>query len=182
MKRLPTLPFVLVAVWIAGAACNGDSPTGLKSNDLQGTWSGALDSVNVMGRTLSGDVDWTFRRSDFTMVFFNPPEGQAERIDGDWDFVDGKMVVTLTSSFPIGTDIGATDTLFVSILNDELSIASNTVQTPILLRNTRLGQRLDPESPYALRRRLATVIPLRDPHPEAPATSADHIRYIYPPV
>ncbi len=126
--------------FLALAACGNEAPTGIKTSDMQGTWSGTFESINLLGRTLSGDVDWTFERDTFQIVFFNAPDDQAERIDGAWKFTDGKVVVTLNSSFPIDTDIGATDTLFVSILRDEMSVKSNSTPNPVLLQKTRIGR------------------------------------------
>ncbi|MBK36618.1 MAG: hypothetical protein CME26_13960 [Gemmatimonadetes bacterium] len=135
------------------SACGSEAPTGIRTSDMQGTWSGTFDGTNLMGRTLSGDVDWTFERDTFQLVFFNAPVDQAERIEGDWKFVDGKVVVTLKSSFPIDTDIGVTDTLFVSILQGEMSVKSNATPTAVLLQKTRLGLGPWESTPWNLARR-----------------------------
>ena len=49
-------------------------------------------------------------------------EANTRQISGDWKFDNGKMILTLPSSFPIAGDIGVTDSLFVSILNDQMSL------------------------------------------------------------
>lgn len=120
------------------AACGASTPAGVETDDVRGTWSGTLDAFSVMGRTLSGDVDWTFTRDTFELIFFDPPEDQAERIEGKWKFTDGRIAIELTSSFPIDDDIGAKDTLFVSILRDEMSLKT-IAQSSILLVKTRLA-------------------------------------------
>ena len=139
MKHLPqqTLPIILLISFLA-SACGSTTPTGVDTSDVRGTWSGAFNEFSLMGRTLSGDGDWTFTRDTFEIIFFNPPEGQAERIEGDWKFADGKIVLELKSSFPIDTDIGATDTLFVSILRDEMSLKT-IAESSILLVKTRIA-------------------------------------------
>ena len=139
MKHLPqqTLPIILLISFLA-SACGSTTPTGVDTSDVRGTWSGAFNEFSLMGRTLSGDGDWTFTRDTFEIIFFNPPEGQAERIEGDWKFADGKIVLVLKSSFPIDTDIGATDTLFVSILRDEMSLKT-IAESSILLVKTRIA-------------------------------------------
>jgi hypothetical protein len=105
---------------------------------VRGTWSGTFNEFSLLGRSLSGDGDWTFTRDTFEIIFFNPPEGQAERIEGDWKFADGRIALELKSSFPIDTDIGATDTMFVSILRDEMSLKT-IAESSILLVKTRLA-------------------------------------------
>ena len=139
MKHLPqqTLPIILLISFLA-SACGSTTPTGVDTSDVRGTWSGTFNEFSLMGRTLSGDGDWTFTRDTFEIIFFNPPEGQAERIEGDWKFADGKIVLVLKSSFPIDTDIGATDTLFVSILRDEMSLKT-IAESSILLVKTRIA-------------------------------------------
>jgi len=94
-----------------------------------------------MGRSLRGDADWTFDRDTFEIIFFNPPDDQAERIEGKWKLTDGKIALELTSSFPIDTDVGATDTLFVSILRDEMSLKT-IAKSSIRLVKTRLAKQL----------------------------------------
>jgi len=81
-------------------SCGSDSPTGVSRSDLEGIWTGEFAGITLMGRTLSGSVDWIFNATDFELRFFDPPEDQAERISGDWKFADGKLVLTLKSSFP----------------------------------------------------------------------------------
>ncbi len=136
----PRLSLLLCSLFAIAASCGSEAPTGISTSDMQGTWSGTFAQTNLMGRTLSGDVDWTFDRDTFRIVFFNAPEDQAERIEGDWKFSEGKVVVTLKSSFPIETDIGEVDTLFVSILRDEMSINSANLTEAVLLQKTRLGR------------------------------------------
>lgn len=116
------LPSIAVALCLFAAACGNDAPSGVSRSDLEGIWSGDLNSATLMGRTLSGSVDWIFSGSTYEIRFFDPPEGQAERISGTWKFSGGRLVLTLGSSFPIGDDIGATDTAFVSILATDLSM------------------------------------------------------------
>ncbi|HAA75821.1 TPA: hypothetical protein DCE37_11965 [Candidatus Latescibacteria bacterium] len=138
MKKL-THPTVWAILFIALAtACGKSTPTGVENEDVSGTWSGTFSEFSLMGRSLSGDGDWTFTQDTFEIIFFNPPEGQAERISGDWKFADGRIALKLTSSFPIDSDIGATDTLFVSILRDEMSLKTIT-ESSILLVKTRLA-------------------------------------------
>lgn len=132
------LRLLTLALLIASAACSSKTPTGVENDDVRGTWSGTFSEFSLMGRTLSGDADWTFTRDTFEIIFFNPPAEQAERIEGKWKFADGKIALELTSSFPIDTDIGATDTLFVSILRDEMSLKSLS-SASILLVKTRVA-------------------------------------------
>ena len=154
----PRRSSLILSLLLALAACGGNgAPTGIKTSDMQGTWSGTFESTTLMGRTLSGDVDWTFERDTFRIVFFNAPQDQAERIDGDWKFGDGKVIVTLKSSFPIDTDIGVTDTLFVSILMDEMSIKSNATPNAIVLQKTRLGRGAPKSTPWGLPRQDRAV-------------------------
>lgn len=141
MKRLPHSQrnFLFVLLFpILASACGTSTPTGVKTDDVRGTWSGTFVDFSLMGRSLSGDMDWTFTRDTFEIIFFDPPEDQAERIEGDWKFTDGKIALVLKSSFPIDTDIGATDTLFISILRDEMSLKT-IAESSILLVKTRLA-------------------------------------------
>lgn len=141
MKHIPHPGTLLIAIVVTAlaSACGSSNPTGVKTDDVRGTWSGTFAEFSLMGRTLTGDADWTFTRDTFEIIFFNPPEGQAERISGDWKFADGKIALTLKSSFPIDTDVGATDTLFVSILRDEMSLKT-IAESSILLVKTRLAR------------------------------------------
>ena len=141
MTHPPRLPrtYVIVTLFsLLALACDSTTPTGVETDDLRGTWSGTFEEFSLLGRDLSGDGDWTFTRDTFEIIFFNPPEGQAERIEGDWKFADEKIALKLKSSFPIDTDIGATDTLFVSILRDEMSLKT-IAESSILLVKTRLA-------------------------------------------
>jgi hypothetical protein len=137
---------LVLLIGLAGVpGCGDDTPTGVDREDLEGVWSGQLVDVTLMGRSLSGDIDWRFTRSNFEIAFINPPLGGTERIGGDWKFHDEKVVLELKTSFPIQDDIGATDTLFVSILDDELSIQT-IGGSSILLRKT--GVVLVPGGPH----------------------------------
>ncbi len=158
MKSQPHPRSILLGILLAtlASACGASTPTGVDTDDVRGTWNGTFDAFALMGRTLSGDADWTFNRDTFEIIFFNPPEGQAERIQGDWKFANGKMALELKSSFPIDTDAGATDTLFVSILRDEMSLKTIT-DSSIRLVKTRLtsvgvdqssGHRASASSPF----------------------------------
>ena len=129
---------VLLGAFLILSACRSNPPTGVETDDIRGTWSGTFSGFALMGRTLSGDADWTFDRESFEIIFFNPPDGQAERIQGKWKFTDGKIALKLQSSFPIDSDVGATDTLFVSILRDEMSLKTIS-DSSILLIKTRLA-------------------------------------------
>ena len=133
-------------VWCAFAlmmiGCT-EAPTGVSRSDVEGLWTGNFDNVTLMGRSLSGDLDWEFDRQDFELRFLNPPPGQAERILGDWEFSGGKLVVKLRSSFPADSDIGATDSLFVSILDSQMSIKTSGGSN-ILPRKTSLVLKFDP--------------------------------------
>ena len=124
---------VLLCSTIIG--CQKDeSPTGVALTDIEGVWVGSLTDVTLFGRTLSGDADWRFQRRTFEVQFFDPPPGQAEQLRGDWEFSEGKMVMTLQSSFPIAGDVGATDSLFVSILNNQLSLQTQGGSSILLQR------------------------------------------------
>ena len=122
--------------------CGDDAPTGVTRSDLEGIWRGTFDNVSLLGRSLSGEVDWQFNSRTFELRFFDPPVGQAERIAGDWKFAKGKVVLTLSTSFPVGSDAGATDSLFVSILGSEMSIQTSG-SSDILLRKADIGVRPD---------------------------------------
>ena len=124
---------LLITAMAVAAACSEETPTGVSRSDLQGLWTGDFNGTVLMGRTLSGSVDWTFNATTFQIVFFDQPVDQAERISGTWKFSEGRLVFVLTSSFPIGDDIGATDTLNVSILGNELSMRTQG-GSDILLR------------------------------------------------
>ena len=136
------------------AACGSTAPTGVETDNVQGTWSGTFSEFSLMGRSLTGDADWTFDRNTFEIIFFNPPDDQAERIEGKWKFADGKIALVLTSSFPIDTDVGATDTLFVSILRDEMSLKT-IAESSIRLVKTRLAKQL-----LQYTRSLAAIYPV----------------------
>ncbi len=152
MTRLPQAKILILTLALAVvSSCGSSTPTGVETDDVRGTWSGTFSDFSLMGRTLSGDADWTFTRDEFEIIFFNPPEGQAERIQGDWKFADGKIALELKSSFPIDTDVGATDTLFVSILRDEMSLKT-IAESSILLVKTRLAYRSLDSSDVALGR------------------------------
>ena len=127
--------FVIVLVMGTLVGCqNNEAPTGVSQTDVEGVWVGALNEMNLFGRTLSGDADWRFQRRTFEIQFFDPPPGQAEQISGDWKFDNGKMVLTLRSSFPIAGDIGVTDSLFVSILNGQMSLQTQSGSSVLLQR------------------------------------------------
>ena len=140
MKQIPypRTIFTAFVLLLLASACGRSTPTGVEKTDVQGTWSGTFDNFSVMGRTLSGDADWTFTKDTFEIIFFNQPDDQAERISGEWKFADERIALKLKSSFPIDSDIGATDTLFVSILRDEMSIKT-IAESTIRLVKTRLA-------------------------------------------
>ena len=123
----------LLCITLVGCQ-NDESPTGVSQTDVEGVWVGTLTDVTLLGRTLSGDADWRFQRRTFEVQFFDPPPGQAEQLRGDWKFSDGKMVMTLQSSFPIGGDVGSTDSLFVSILNNQMSLQTQGGSNILLQR------------------------------------------------
>lgn len=129
---------IAILLPLLAAACGSNEPTGIATDDVRGTWSGTFADFSLMGRTLTGDLDWTFSRETFEIIFFNPPAEQAERIQGKWKFTDGRIAIELTSSFPIDNDIGARDTLFVSILRDEMSLKT-IAQSSTLLIKTRVA-------------------------------------------
>ena len=53
-----TSVYVLLFLFLALAVgCKAKAPTGVTTVDLQGVWSGALENVTLLGRSLSGDVD-----------------------------------------------------------------------------------------------------------------------------
>jgi hypothetical protein len=83
-------------------------------------------------------VDWQFDTKDFEVRFLDPPDGQAERVGGGWKFSDGKLVLTLRTSFPIGDDVGVTDTLFVSIFGNEISMRTSAGSSILLYRTQAL--------------------------------------------
>jgi hypothetical protein len=143
----PCRAFLLTIIFSTlAAACGSTTPAGVDTDDVRGTWSGTFADFSLMGRSLSGDVDWTFTRDTFDIIFFDPPEDQAERIEGKWKFADGRIAIELTSSFPIDDDIGAKDTLFVSILRDEMSLKT-IAQSSILLIKTRIASSSALQSP-----------------------------------
>ena len=119
--------------------CGDDAPTGVSREALEGTWSGSFSNVSLLGRTLSGDLDWQFTKDRFEIRFFDPPSTQSERIGGDWKFEDERLVVTLTTSFPVEADLGATDTIFVSILNSEMSVRTGGGSSFILTKTSSVS-------------------------------------------
>ena len=123
---------------VLAAGCKAEAPTGVSTIQLQGVWSGALEDVTLLGRSLSGDVDWHFGAKDFDVRFLDPPVGQAERIGGNWKFSGGKLVLTLRTSFPIGDDVGTTDTLFVSIFSSEISMRTSAGSSILLYKTQAL--------------------------------------------
>jgi hypothetical protein len=129
---------------LALTTCGAEPPTGVTRADLQGVWSGTFNGVTLLGRTLTGEVDWVFNSSTFEIRFLDPPAEQSERIVGDWKFADGKVALTLRTSFPIESDIGATDTLFVAISGGEISIKTSS-GSDILLLKTQAVLRIDPD-------------------------------------
>jgi hypothetical protein len=135
MKNL-SLPLPLLLLVILITACGDDAPTGVSDANLEGVWSGRLNEVTLLGRSLTGDIDWQFTKDTFEIRFFDPPVDQAERIAGNWKFANGKVVLELKTSFPISNDIGATDSLFVSIVDNEISIKTLS-GSDILLRKTQ---------------------------------------------
>ena len=146
-KSAPALLIgLLLLVGLAAIpGCGDDPPTGVTREDLEGVWSGQLVGVTLMGRALSGDIDWRFTRNSFEIAFVNPPLGGTERIGGEWKFQNERVVLALKTSFPIQDDVGATDTLFVSILDNELSIQT-IGGSSILLRRTAAA--LAPDGPH----------------------------------
>ncbi|MGA1198806.1 MAG: hypothetical protein ACO36I_20130 [Candidatus Latescibacterota bacterium] len=135
--------FFLVVVMMG---CNkNEAPTGVSRTDVEGVWAASLGTVNLMGRTLVGESDWQFNRSTFEIAFLDPPVGHAERISGDWKFKDGKMVMTLRSSFPIVGDVGASDTMFVSILNNQMSLQTLSGSNILLVKLRSFAQAVLPE-------------------------------------
>jgi len=162
MKHTPHPKTFLIALTCCAllGACGSAPPTGVENDDVRGTWSGTFDSFSLLGRTLSGDADWTFSRDTFEIIFFNPPEGQAERISGDWKFTGGRIAIELKSSFPIDSDVGAKDTLFVSILRDEMSLKS-IADSSILLVKTRLTLLGQPAAGDHAVRSTLPAIPIR---------------------
>jgi hypothetical protein len=150
VRRLRTC--LLLLALFATPRCATEAPTGVDTADLRGTWSGSFSNTSLLGRSLTGEVDWIFEPDRFRIIFFSDLPGQPERIEGTWKFASQKVVLTLQSSFPIDTDIGAQDTLFVSILRDEMSIKT-IGQAEILLRKTRAASR-PTAAPF-----LAAVLP-----------------------
>jgi hypothetical protein len=137
--------------------CNkNEAPTGVSRASVEGVWAASLPAVTLLGRSLSGESDWQFNRSTFEIAFFDPPVGQAERISGDWEFHGGKMVMTLRSSFPIAADVGVTDTLFVSLLSNQMSLQTLAGSSILLVKITALVKPLIPEPIWAL---LPTLLP-----------------------
>ncbi len=131
---------ILLLVLTAG--CGSEAPAGVTRADLEGVWSGAFNQVTLMGRTLSGEIDWQFSNKTFEIRFFDPPPNQTQRISGDWEFAGGRLALTLRTSFPIENDIGTTDTLFIAISGGELSMKTST-GSDILLLKTRAALRID---------------------------------------
>jgi len=121
-----------------------ESPTGVSQTDVEGVWVGALADVSLFGRTLSGDADWRFQRRTFEVQFFDPPPEQAERLVGDWKFSDGKMVLTLKSSFPVANDVDTIDSLSVSILNNQMSLLTQSGSNILLQRLQTVAFKLWP--------------------------------------
>lgn len=125
-------------------------PTGIAQTDIEGLWAGTFNGTSLLGRSLSGDANWQFNPKTFVIQFFDPPANQSEQLSGDWKFDKGKMILTLKSSFPIGGDIGTTDSLFVSILNNRMSIqtigGSNLILQKIRSIATFLKQQLWPNA------------------------------------
>ena len=146
MKRL-----VYLCLFMVGLGCSkNEAPTGVTRSDIEGIWAGSLGTVSLMGRTLTGESDWQFNRSTFEIAFLDPPVGHAERILGDWEFQEGKMVVTLRSSFPIVGDVGATDTLFISVFNNQMSLQSISGSNILLTEISSFTKLLLPEFIWAL--------------------------------
>jgi hypothetical protein len=135
MNNPPLKSFVLFLILLT-SACGDDAPTGVSTGNLEGVWGGRLNDATLLGRSLNGDVEWQFTKDSFELRFFDPPAGQAERIAGSWKFSSGKVVLELRTSFPISDDIGATDSLFVSIVNSDISIKT-LAGSDILLRKIR---------------------------------------------
>jgi len=119
-----------------------DTPTGVTRSDIEGVWATSLNNTTLMGRVLTGDSDWQFQRDTFEILFLDPPIGQAERISGDWKFSDGKMVMVLRSSFPIAGDVGATDSLFISVLNNQMSLQTSAGSDILLVKLSALMKRV----------------------------------------
>ena len=147
MKNPPLIRLIPQLVVLA-TACGEDTPTGVSGDNLEGVWSGRLNGVTLMGRSLTGDVDWQFTKDSFEIRFFDSPADQAQRIGGSWKFSDGKVVIELKTSFPIGGDIGAIDSLFVSIVDSEISIKT-LAGSDIILRKTQ-GASLPDDGPFDL--------------------------------
>lgn len=146
MKRVFYFLFLIVMI-----GCHkNEAPTGVSRTDVEGVWAASLGTVNLMGRTLVGESDWQFNRSTFEIAFLDPPVGHAERISGDWEFNKGKMVLTLRSSFPIVGDVGATDTMFVSILNNQMSLQTLSGSNILLVKLRSFAKVLIPEPIWAL--------------------------------
>ncbi|MCZ6635158.1 MAG: hypothetical protein O7G87_17300 [bacterium] len=133
----------IIALCLLAIGCAEELPTGINRSDIEGVWSGDFGEVTLMGRTLTGPVDWKFSRKAFEILFIDPGVDGAERMTGDWKFDNSKMVVTLRSSFPAGNDVGAVDTLAISILDTRMSIRT-LGGSSILLRKTRLALKPTP--------------------------------------
>ena len=131
---------ILLLVLTAG--CGSEAPAGITRANLEGVWSGAFNQVTLMGRTLSGEIDWQFSNKTFEIRFFDPPPNQSQRIGGDWEFAGGRLALTLRTSFPIENDVGTTDTLFIAISGGELSMKTST-GSDILLLKTQGALRID---------------------------------------
>ncbi len=139
---------VLASVLWAGLlvlapGCGGDPPTGVTREDLLGVWTGMLGSATLLGRSITGEIDWVFDRSTFEIRFVNALPGELERMGGNWKFAKSQVVLTLQTSFPIGSDVGATDSLFVSILGDEMSVQTSA-GSMILLQKTQSALLMGP--------------------------------------
>lgn len=156
MKNPPLIRLIPLLVVLA-TACGEDTPTGVSGDNLEGVWSGRLNGVTLMGRSLTGDVDWQFTKDSFEIRFFDSPVDQAQRIGGSWKFSDGKVVLELKTSFPIGGDIGAIDSLFVSIVDSEISIKT-LAGSDIILRKTQGASLPDPNGSQLLCRSPARQV------------------------
>jgi hypothetical protein len=146
MVRFFCLCFLIMVV----GCSKTETPTGVSRTDVEGTWAASLTSATLMGRILVGESDWRFERKTFDIAFLDPPVGQAERMSGDWEFSNGKMVMTLRSSFPIVGDVGATDTLFVSVLNNQMSLQTASGSNILLTKLSGFAKRLVPGPVWAI--------------------------------
>jgi hypothetical protein len=126
--------FLLMSLVLIG--CTAELPTGIGQADMEGVWSGDFGEVTLLGRSLSGPIDWSFASKDFEIRFIDPVPDGVELLSGNWKFSKGKLVLTLRSSFPAENDAGATDSLTVSVLDTRLSIHT-LGGSNILLRKIR---------------------------------------------